>query len=391
MFSSRLPAALQANALSRAVSRARREGRAFLDLTLSNPTRAGIPYPEGWLLALSAPGAAIYDPQPLGLPAAREAIAADYARRGVEIPPEHIAVTSSTSEAYSLLFKLLCNPCAESVLIPAPSYPLFEHLTALDGVRTGSYALDYHGRWYMDLQSVDRQWTQETRALLAVSPNNPTGSILTTGELDDIDGRCASREAALILDEVFADYPLDGEGRPIRNTGSGPARAALTFRLGGLSKSVALPQVKLGWIAVEGPAHLVSAAVQRLELLCDTYLSVSTPVQLAASALIASGARTRELVHSRVRENYHRLGSLAAGYPSVNVLHADGGWSGVMRIPARASEEEIVLQLLEGDAVLVHPGFFFDFPQEAYLVISLLPEPDVFREGVHRVLERVDA
>ena len=391
MFSSRLPATLQANALSRAVSRARREGRAFLDLTLSNPTRAGITCPEGSLLALSAPGAAVYDPQPLGLPVAREAIAADYLRRDVEIPPEHIAVTSSTSEGYSLLFKLLCNPCAESVLIPAPSYPLFEHLTALDGVRTRSYALDYHGRWCMDLQSADRGWTDDTRALLAVSPNNPTGSILTTGELDEVDARCASREAALILDEVFADYPLDWKEGPIRNTGSSPAPAALTFRLGGLSKSVALPQVKLGWIAVEGPADLVRAAVERLELLCDTYLSVSTPVQLAASALLASGARTRELVHSRVRENHARLGALASEYPSVNVLRAEGGWSGVMRVPARASEEEIVLQLLQEDAVLVHPGFYFDFSQEAYLVISLLPEPDVFREGVHRVLERVDA
>ena len=384
MFSSRVPADLQPNRFARALGRARAERRRLIDLTGTNPTAAGIEYPDSVLAALAHADGALYDPQPLGLRAAREAVAGDYARRAIAVRWDQIVLTSSTSEAYSLLFKLLCEPSGDRVLVPAPSYPLFDHLTRLDGVTTAEYALEYHGRWVVDLASLDVAWTERTRAVLAVSPNNPTGSILSDTELNELSARCAEREAALILDEVFADYPLNDLHFSVL---AGPR--CLTFRLGGLSKSAGLPQVKLGWMAVDGPEALVRGALERLELLCDTYLSVSTPAQVAAPMLIATGMQTRERIHHRVLTNYARLRELSAAHPSVEPLAVEAGWSAVLRVPARASEEEIVLDLLERDGVVVHPGFFFDFPREAFLVVSLLPEPASFAEGIRRVLERV--
>ena len=391
MFSSRVPCRLDPNALSHALARARAAGRPLLDLTLANPTRAGIRYPPDLFQALASPAVADYAPQAFGLESARLAVAGDYARRGLHVDAGRIVLTASTSEAYSLLFKLLCAPSGDEVLVPVPSYPLFEHLTTLDGVRAMPYALHYDGRWWLDGGSLDDGWSARTRAVLAVSPNNPTGSVLNGDELDALDARCAARSAALIVDEVFADYPLAEGGAPTRNAGTAARPAALTFRLGGLSKSAALPQVKLGWIAVDGPDALVGDALARLELICDTYLSVSTPVQVAAPALIASGAAARRQVSSRVRGNYGQLRTAAAGHPSVDVLHADGGWTAVLRIPAVSAEEDVVLRLIEDDGLVVHPGFFFDFPHEAFVVVSLLPEPELFAEGVRRLLERVNA
>jgi aspartate/methionine/tyrosine aminotransferase len=399
MFSSRVPADLQANRLARALARARAAGRHLIDLTVTNPTAAGIEYPASVLEALSHPDGDVYDPHPLGLRTAREAVAGDYARRGVTIAPDRIVLTSSTSEAYSLLFKLLCEPSGDGVLVPSPSYPLFDHLTRLDGVTTAAYTLEYHGRWMVDSERVDAAWTPRTRAVLAVSPNNPTGSILSDAEIEALSMRCAERDAALILDEVFADYPLT---QPATRTANDEPRTAnrelrtavravqcLTFRLGGLSKSAGLPQVKLGWMAVDGPEALVGEALDRLELLCDTYLSVSTPVQVAAPLLIATGARTRERILLRVLTNDGRLRERAAAHPAVEALSVEAGWSAVLRIPSRASEEDVVLDLLDRDGVVVHPGFFFDFPHEAFLVVSLLPPPAEFDEGIRRVLHRV--
>ena len=385
MFSSRVPRQLEANAFSRALGAARAAGRELIDLTISNPTRAGIVYPEELFAPLAGAAAAQYAPEPFGLLAARQAVAADYARRGVSARPERIVLTASTSEAYSLLFKLLCAPAGDAVLVPVPSYPLFEHLTRLDGVEAAAYALRYDGRWWVDVESVDRMWRPETRALLAVSPNNPTGSLLGSDETRALAERCASRGAALILDEVFADYLLDN--RPAVPDELG---VCLTFRLGGLSKSAGLPQLKLGWIAVEGPEPLVDDALARLEFICDTYLSVSTPVQVAAPGLIAAGAGPRAQILERVRANHATLRRLCASHPTVDVLHADAGWSAVLRVAATAGEEEITLDLLERDAVIVYPGFFFDFPCEAFLIVSLLPEPRTFTAGVQAVLGRVD-
>jgi len=295
-------------------------------------------------------------------------------------------LTASTSEAYSLLFKLLCEPQGDSILVPVPGYPLFDHLTRLDGVRSISYRLDYHGHWGVDFDSVDTRWDPSVRAILAVSPNNPTGSVLTEAELTELSRRCAERGAALIVDEVFVDYPLGG-----CPPGGHPPGDCLTFHLGGLSKSAGLPQVKLGWLAVDGPDAQVEEALQRLELICDTYLSVATPVQAAAPALIASGAVIREQILERVRTNDASLRALADAYPSTNLLNADAGWSAVVRVPSTQSEEALTLELIERDRVIVHPGFFFDFAHEAFLVVSLLPEPAIFFEGARRMLERADA
>jgi alanine-synthesizing transaminase len=384
MFSSRVPGELGANRLTQKIREARRAGRALIDLTQTNPTAVAIAYPDSLFAALADCASARYNPHPLGAPGAREAVARDYERRGVAVDPERVVLTASTSEAYSILFKLLCNPSGDSVMVPVPSYPLFDHLTTLDGVRAVPYRLDYHGRWTVDFNGVDERWDGRVRAVLAVSPNNPTGSTLTAAELAGLSSRCASRDAALIVDEVFADYPLGLAGEP-------PARdavPALTFRLGGLSKTVGLPQVKLGWIAVDGPEPLVHDALQRLELICDTYLSVSTPVQVAAARLLSDGAVVRDRILDRVRTNDAALRALARDFPSVDALQADAGWSAVLRVPATRSEEGLALELLERDGVVVHPGFFFDFPHEAFLVLSLLPEPAVFSEGVRRLLAR---
>ncbi len=387
MFSSRVPRELEPNRLTQGVQRVRAAGRTVLDLTLTNPTAAGIEYPASLLGALADHAAERYDPSPLGLPGARAAVATDYARRGIDVAAERIVLTASTSEAYSVLFKLLCEPSGEAAMVPIPSYPLFDHLTRLDGVTPIAYRLEYHGRWALDLDTVDAGWTDRVRAVLAVSPNNPTGSILTGAELDGLARRCADRDAALILDEVFADYPLTPATSGFSRT-QDPAPPCLTFRLGGLSKSAGLPQVKLGWIAVEGPDALVRGALVRLELICDTYLSVATPVQAAAPRLIEEGASVRQRIVERVRTNFESLRALSAAHPSVELLCGDAGWSAVLRVPSTRSEEDLVLELLEQDGVLVHPGFFFDFPHESFLVVSLLPEPPVFFEGIRRMMER---
>ena len=385
MFSSRLPGRLEPNRLTQAIRRARIEKRPLVDLTTSNPTSVGLRYPKDLLAALARPAANVYAPDPRGLEPARAAVAADYARRGISVASDRVVLTASTSEAYSILFKLLCAPAGDSVLVPAPSYPLFDHLAGLDGVEPRQYRLEYHGRWTLDETNVDEAWTARARAVLAVSPNNPTGSALAGPELVWLSERCAERDAALIVDEVFADYLFD-ETVPSAVSRRTPA---LTFRLGGLSKSAGLPQVKLGWIAVDGPAPLVDAALDRLDLISDTYLSVSTPVQVAAPDLIARGGEVRGQILSRVRGNYDALRTIAEGDPAVEVLHADGGWSAVVRVPSTRPEEELAIDLLEHAGVLVHPGFFFDFPHEAFLVVSLLPEPETFAEGVRRVLGRI--
>jgi alanine-synthesizing transaminase len=387
MFSCRVPSERRPNRLSAALCRAR-STRRLLDLTVSNPTRVGIGYPETLLAPLATSDALAYAPAPLGLEDARQAVAATYARRRLSVDARHIVLTASTSDAYSLLFKLLCDPARADVLTPAPSYPLFDHLASLDGVGQLRYPLEYHGRWSVDLEELDRAWTDQTRAVLAVAPNNPTGSCLSDTDAAGLVERCTARDAALILDEVFIDYPLRGaiaEAAPLA------APECLLFRLGGLSKSAGLPQLKLGWMTVEGPVALVDEALDRLELICDTYLSVGTPVQVATRALLETSVPVRDQIRERVRGNLARLReAMAATAGAATLLEPDGGWSAVLRVPSRDGEEALVLELLERDDVVVHPGFFFDFPREAYLVISLLPEPSTFATGVQRILERVD-
>jgi alanine-synthesizing transaminase len=386
MFSERVPRSLEPNRIAQAVRRARDAHRPLIDLTVTNPTSVGIDYGSEILHPLSDFAGITYAPHPFGLSVARQAVAEDYARKGLMMDPDRIVLTSSTSEAYSLLFKLLCAPSGDAVMVPVPSYPLFEHLTMLDGVQGIPYRLDYHGRWTIVTEDVDRCWTGAVRAVLAVSPNNPTGSVLSGEELAALSSRCAERSAALIVDEVFADFPLT----PGVGDASFLDAECLTFRLGGLSKSAGLPQVKLGWIAVDGPARLVREALGRLEIICDAYLSVSTPVQIAAPKLIEAGAAIRRQILERLDTNVAALKASAASHPALEALSTEAGWSSVIRVPSTRPEEDLVVDLLQLDDVLVHPGFFFDFPHESFIVVSLLPEPRLFAEGIRRLMERAD-
>ncbi|HMF94830.1 MAG TPA: pyridoxal phosphate-dependent aminotransferase [Vicinamibacterales bacterium] len=384
MFSDRVPRELTVNRLTQAVADFERSGRRVIDLTASNPTRAGFDYPADLLAPLADSRALVYAPSPLGLPSARAAIARDYARQGLDVPPERIVLTASTSDAYSMIFKLLTD-AGDEVLVPRPSYPLFEPLTRLELVVTRPYDLDIHGGWTIDIDSVERAMTPRTRVLLIVSPNNPTGSYVRAEELDRLAARCAPRGVAIVADEVFADYELAAGAA--RSSGRAATRTdVLTFALGGLSKSAGLPQVKLGWIAVGGPDTLAREAIARLEHVCDTYLAVSTPVQLAAGALIERGASVREQIARRVAANYATAVAARDAAPEVRVLASDGGWYVVLQVPSLDSEESLVLDLLTTDEVLVHPGYFFDFPREAFLIVSLLPPPASFDAGIDRVL-----
>ena len=386
MFSSRPPPNLTPNRMAQTLARLRAEGRAIVDLTESNPTRVGLEYPPDLLAPLAHPRGLAYQPCPFGLIEARRAVAAEYARRGTSVPAERIVLTVSTSEAYSLLFKLLADP-EDEVLIPRPSYPLFEHLTHLDGLAARPYDLEYHGAWSIDLTSIAQALTPRTRVLIVVSPNNPTGSFVTRDELARLAHMCAERQMALVADEVFADYALEpGAGS---NSGRVLDRdEALVFSLGGLSKSVGLPQVKLGWIAVGGPSSLVGPALERLELVCDTYLSVSTPVQAAAPELLERGGPVREQIRARITANYRHFVARSAAAPASRGLRSEGGWYTVLQVPTLQPEEELVLDLLVNDGVLTHPGYFFDFPRESYLVISLLPPEAEFSAGIERLLAR---
>jgi len=388
VFSSRVPGDLSPNPLAAAVERMRLSGRGFDDLTASNPTDAGFEYPADLLAPLGSADALRYDPKPFGLPAAREAVAADYARRGVKVQASNIALTASSSESYALLFKLLCDP-GDSVLVPTPSYPLFEHLTRLDNVHARPYGTQYHGTWAIDLEDLKNAITPTTRAILVVSPNNPTGAWLKRDELSALTELCATHSLALIGDEVFVDYPI--EPAEASQASVIEQRDVLTFSLGGLSKSVGLPQVKLGWIAASGPSLPLRAALMRLELIADTYLSVSTPVQAAAPQLLSAGATVREQIQRRVLQNYHTLRELANTCSACEVLRAEGGWSAVVRIPHTMPEDERAIGLLEDHHVLVHPGYFFDFPRDGYVVVSLLPRPDIFRAAAERLFRAVEA
>ena len=379
-FSHRVPRDLRPNRIAEALVH---HGKPAFDLTVSNPTACGIPYPAGLLAALGDPAALHYRPDPRGLRAAREAVAAEYRRRGVALDPEQIVLTASTSEAYAFLFKLLCEP-GEKVLTPLPSYPLFEHLARVEGVGAAPYHLEPEAGWRLDLGEIAGAG-DAVRAVIIVHPNNPTGSYVTVADAAALAGVCRQRGWALIADEVFLDYPLDGGSAA---TFSATADA-LTFTLGGLSKSVGLPQLKLAWIAVSGPAPEVGVALERLEFIADTFLSVATPVQLALPELLRTGVEVRAAIAARCRTNLAAVRTAARARPEVTVLPAEGGWSAVLRVPAVIGEEELVLTLLQEDGVAVQPGFFFDFPREGYLVASLLPPPETFCRGVDRLLSRL--
>jgi hypothetical protein len=384
MFSRRLPENLEPNAL--ALFQAAK-GRAPYDLTVSNPTACSLPYPDDLLATLAEPIGLGYDPDPRGRRPAREAIARYYDGRGIRVDPDRIVLTASSSEAYGFLFKLLCDP-GDSVAVPVPSYPLFEHLARLDGVRALPYRLDAGEGWQPDARSLEDLAGERLRAIIAVHPNNPTGSFLLRGARESLVDLCARRGAGLIVDEVFLDYPLDPAAAEATFAG---AREGLVFVLGGLSKSCGLPQLKLSWIVLAGADAPAEDALRRLEFIADNYLSVGTPVQLALGQLLRAGASVREAILERCRANLAWLLLEAPKVPGLAVVPPQGGWSVVARYPHVIAEDALALELLELDGVAIHPGYFFDFEGEGYLVSSLLPKPETFREGWRRILACVAA
>lgn len=384
-FSRRLPWATSENALARAEAAARAAGRPLLDLTVSNPTQVGLPYPDEEIArAFSAAAASPYQPAPFGLPGARAAVVADYARRGVGLDVGQVVLTASSSESYALLFKLLGDP-GQSVLCPEPSYPLFEYLARLESLTPRSYRLRFDGSWHIDFPILD---LADSAAIIVVSPNNPTGSFVTRDDFDRLAQLAAKHDLALIVDEVFADFPLSPAAGSVTAVAGLPS-PALVFSLGGLSKSCGLPHLKLGWIAASGPAALVRDALARLELIADTYLSVGTPVQLALPGLLQAGAAIRRQILERVQRNRHALASALGAYSPCTLLPAEAGWCAILRVPEIMSDEAWASTLLEKDGVLVQPGYFFDLAVGATLVLSLIVQEQVFAEGVARLLARI--
>jgi aspartate/methionine/tyrosine aminotransferase len=386
VFAARTGWDLTPNPLADRIAARRRSGAPLCDLTIANPTRVGLAYDTAAILAaLANPLALEYAPAPIGLGCARDAVARDHARRGVAVDPSRIVLTASTSEAYSFLFKLLCDP-GDAVLVPQPSYPLFEYLAGLESVRVRPYPLVYHRAhgFRMDLDALREAASDGgARAIVVVHPNNPTGSFLQQTELSTL----RAIGLPVISDEVFLEYAYAPDAA--RCPSLAGETELVAFALGGLSKSCGLPQLKLGWIAVAGPAAQADAALGRLELISDTFLSVGTPVQLAAERLLQVGGRVRAQIQERIGKNRSLLEGAFGPASPAEVLRSNGGWYGVVRLPRTQSEEEWVLELVTEAGVLVHPGYFFDFPEEAYIVVSLLPEVQVLARALEQVARRV--
>ena len=383
MFASRTAWTLTPNRLAAALERHQRSGKKIIDLTASNPTTVGIQYDATAILgALSRRETLAYSPQAKGLATARQAVADYYSARG-DTPPErdNIVLTASTSEGYSFVFRLLCEP-GDEVLVPAPSYPLFDYLASLQDVRPTHYQLFYDHGWHIDVHSLERAVTPKARAVVLVNPNNPTGSYISDSAKKAINEVCRRQNLALVVDEVFLDYEL-GESTRQSFVGS---RDVLTFTLSGLSKIVALPQMKLAWVVVSGPQGLSREAGARLEIIADTYLSVGTPVQVAAPALLELRHAVQRQLRDRVRENLVTLDAQIARQKECTRLDVEGGWYAVLRVPVTVSDEDLALSLLEKQSVLVHPGHFFDFQQEGHLVVSLIAPRQEFDAGITKIL-----
>jgi alanine-synthesizing transaminase len=377
MFSGRFHWDFRPNRITELLAEKRRSGAGILDLTESNPTHAGLRYPAGIVNAFEDPRVLSYEPSPAGMREAREVVAGYYRTRGCEVPADRILLTASTSEAYAYLFKLLANP-GDHVLVPRPSYPLFEFLANMESVEAHPYPLRYHGTWEIDLHALVESISERTRGIVLVNPNNPTGSYVKKGELQAL----AALGPPLISDEVFSDYAFGDD--PDRVTTLAGVEDRLCFSMSGLSKIAGLPQMKLGWIVVSGPAPARREAMEKLEWIADTYLSVGTPVQCAAAKLLDAGQTVQDEIRARTFANLTTARKALAG-SAADILPVEGGWYIDIKVPRIRSEEEWVLELLSRENLLVQPGFFYDFESEAYLIASLLTEPAVFREGIGRL------
>ena len=391
MFSNRFQKNTATNRLTRALEERRASGAPILDLTESNPTRSGFTYDTAEIMsAISQPGAMLYEPHPQGLLAAREAVAAYYQERGIGVLPESLVLSSGTSDAYGCLFKLLADP-GDEILVPVPGYPLLTVLTELDAVRLVPYRSVYDERsgWSIDIERVGNTVSNRTVAIAVVSPNNPTGSFLKRSELEALAQLCRKFGLALIVDEVFSDYAAGPDDS--RVVSAVTHAEALTFVLNGFSKIVGLPQLKLAWTHVSGPAALRGQALSRLEFIADAYLSVGTPIQHAASRVLGLRRMVQEQITARLAENEAALRALAGGVPSCTLLKREGGWYSVVRLPDGCADEDLAVDLLIRDGVLAHPGYFYDFPSGSHLVLSLLTPPAAFRAGAERLAARLQA
>ena len=386
MFSSRTDWLLAPNRLTRQIEEHRRQGLSVLDLTESNPTRCGFAADPELLKSLQNPKSLTYGPDPRGLLCARQAVCEYYAGRGVSVSPEQVFLTTSTSEAYTYAFRLLTDP-GDQVLLPQPSYPLFDFLAGINDLEVVSYPLRYHQEWRIDLEAVRDCWGPQARAIVVVHPNNPTGSFVQSGELDFLAECLGQNQGALIADEVFADYPLEaGKDRVVSHAADSKV---LTFTLSGLSKISALPQMKLGWLVVSGPAKELESALERLEVIADTYLSVSTPVAYALPTLLEFRKQVQPRIMERLRSNSRWLDGQIDSGCEVTRLRTEGGWYAILKVPEDMSDEDWAVELLTREGVLVHPGHFYDFPDDGYLVISLLTEESAFRKGIGRILAHI--
>ncbi len=391
IFAARTNWTLEENAYTHALQRHRQSGRELLDLTASNPTTCGFRYDETAILSSLQSAAALrYDPQPKGLPSARAAVAEYYRAIGANVDPERLTLTTGTSEAYSFLFRLLCEP-GDEVLVAYPSYPLFDFLASIQDVKLRPFSLVYDHGWQIDFSELEKCIGAWTRAILVVHPNNPTGNFVSVAEAEKLNALCAQHSLALVVDEVFSDYRLPGceTPQPLHSTFARNS-AALTFVLSGLSKMSALPQVKLGWIAASGPENLVRDAVARIEVIADTYLSLSAPMQHAVPALLAQRKTLQPQLISRIESNLRNLDTQIAKQKLGSRLELQGGWYAVLRVPAVQADEDLAVELLDRCSVAVHPGHFYGFSDEGFLVVSLLAPVIHFEEGARRLLAHIN-
>jgi alanine-synthesizing transaminase len=423
MFSERTNWKLARNRFTEAVEAVRVSGIQLLDLTASNPTRVGLKYDSAAILrALNSERALDYDPQAKGLPAARQAVALYYRQVSdrqkvagdiaTRVNPERIVLTTGTSEGYSFVFRLLCN-AGDELLVPKPSYPLFEFLADLQDVKLVPYPLIYDHGWQMDFPSLEKVLTERTRGVVVVHPNNPTGSYVHENEFGPLNAFCRRHRLALIVDEVFLDYPLEASGSKAvtkvaqNRTAEGAAppkfigrgeqgtsfarnQEVLTFTLSGVSKISALPQMKVAWIVTSGPAEQVAEAMARLEMIADTYLSMNAPMQWAVPVLLSQRNRIQAQLMDRLHSNLTELDRQLAGQSACQRLCVEGGWYAVLRVPVTRSDEELAIALVKEQGVVVHPGHFYDFPRDGYLVLSLITGDNEFKQGVSRTLELVN-
>lgn len=391
MFSERTNWKLEKNRLTETLEELRRKGARILDLTVSNPTRVGLAYdPRAILNAMTSPEALDYDPQPKGQRAARETVAAYYrSDHDCDLDPERIILSTSTSEGYSFVFRLLANP-GDELLVPKPSYPLFEFLADLQDVKLVPYPLIYDHGWQIDLHSLERGVTPRTRGVVVVHPNNPTGSYVSPGERQQLNAICRKLGIAVIADEVFLDYSIAEPANDQTHLSFARNPDALTFTLSGISKISALPQMKVAWIATSGPDSQAAAAMARLEVIADTYLSMNAPMQWAVPVLLEQRKNIQRQLLARVTANLAELDRQLANQKSCERLRVEGGWYAVLRVPATQSDEDLCIELLRRESVFAHPGHFYDFPSDGYLVLSLIAPEAEFAEGAGRLLRLVN-